>query len=199
MVPGWRLANGAATMDRKRAIRVAIDICAAIVRTIHLRHELGIACAAPELNFWRLIYGTLTDAAFLEWCKVFGADDSDTQPVHWKSIVNDQDGFRNDLLTALSVSKQEWNDYWIEMKTYRDHAVAHFDPRQVEITRYPPFDLALKSSYFFYSYLRSELSKLGDGLLPENLEDYCRRFAKKCNEAATVALGSTKHIRETVY
>jgi hypothetical protein len=86
------------------------------------------------------------------------------------------------------------------MKTYRDHAVAHFDPRQsVTIARYPSFDLALKSSYFYYLYLRAELAKLGDGLLPEDLEQYSLQFAKKCSEVATAALKATKEIRETSY
>jgi hypothetical protein len=86
------------------------------------------------------------------------------------------------------------------MKTSRDHAVAHFDPRQnVSIARYPSFDLALKSSYLYYRYLRAELAKFGDGLLPEDLEQYCLQFAKKCGEVAAVALNATKEINETAY
>jgi hypothetical protein len=187
-------------MERKQTIMAAVNILAMIVRNVHLRRELSNVCAEPALNFWRLIYGNLTDMAVLEWCKLFGADDSETQPVHWKSVAQDQDRFREKMLSSLGISREAWNEYWTEMKTYRDHAIAHFDPRQsVSISRYPPFDIALKSSYFYYAYLRSELSKLGEGLLPEDLEEYSLRFAKKCNEVATVALNATKHIRETVY
>ncbi len=130
----------------------------------------------------------------MEWCKLFGSDDSETQPVHWKSIATDHDAFRKDLLSALAISQAEWNDYWTEMKTYRDRAVAHFDPRQVSIARYPDFDLALKSTYFYYKYLRAELALLGEGLLPEDLEEYSRTFAKKCAETAAAALDATKSI-----
>jgi hypothetical protein len=144
------------------------------------------------------MYGNLTDTAALEWCKLFGADDSEKQPVHWKSIAQDQARFRVDMLNALNVSGAEWNEYWLLMKTYRDQAVAHFDPRQVSITHYPDFELALKSSYFYYTYLRAELIPLGEGLLPEDLEDYSRTFARKCGEVATVALKATSDIVETV-
>jgi len=116
---------------------VATNIFAAIVRNVHLRRELSNACAEPALNFWRLIYGNLTDAAVLEWCKLFGADDNEKQPVHWKSLVEDQDEFRNKLLASLNISRAEWDEYWKQLKAYRDHAVAHYDPRQAAITHYP--------------------------------------------------------------
>src|SRR5258706_2745388 len=181
-------------MDRKRAILVAKDILGTIVRNVHLRRELVKVCAEPKLNFWRVMYGNLTDTAALEWCKLFGSDDSETQPVHWKSIVQDHERFREDLLKALAISRAEWEGYWIELKTYRDRAVAHFDPRQISIARYPDFDLALKSSYFYYTYLRAELSTLGEGLLPEDLEQYSLQFARKCGEVAAVALNATKKL-----
>jgi hypothetical protein len=187
-------------MERKRAMLVATDILGAIVRNVHLGRELTKVCAEPELNFWRVMYGNLTDTAALEWCKLFGSDDSEKQPVHWKSIAQDQDRFREGMLRSIGISRKSWNEYWVEMKTYRDHAVAHFDPRQsVTIARYPPFDLALKSSYFYYTYLRAELAKLGEGLLPEDLEQYSLQFAKKCGEVASAALNATKDINETSY
>src|SRR5260370_32399600 len=111
-----------------------------MVGSVPLRRELAKASADPKLIFWRGMYGNLTDTAVLDWCKLFGSDDSETQPVHWKSIVQDHDLFRDAMLKALSISRTEWNDYWLEMKTYRDQAVAHFDPRQVSIPRYPHFD-----------------------------------------------------------
>jgi hypothetical protein len=175
-------------MDRKRAIVVAKDILGTIVRNVHLRRELVKVCAEPKLNFWRVMYGNLTDTAALEWCKHFGADDSEKQPVHWKSIAQDQARFRDDMLNALNVSRAEWNKYWLLMKTYRDQAVAHCDPRQVSITHYPDFELALKSSYFYYTYLRAELIPLGEGLLPEDLEDY-KEMREGCDRRAKSDFG----------
>jgi hypothetical protein len=98
-------------MERKRAILVAKDILAAIVRNVHLRRELSKVSAEPALNFWRLIYGNLTDMAVLEWCKLFGSDDSERQPVHWKSIAEDQEHFREDMLKSIGVSREARNQY----------------------------------------------------------------------------------------
>jgi hypothetical protein len=50
------------------------------------------------LNFWRVINGNLTDMAVLEWCKLFGSDDEQHQPVHRKNIVSDPNQFRTELL-----------------------------------------------------------------------------------------------------
>jgi hypothetical protein len=187
-------------MDRRQAIMVAINILATIVRNVLLRRELVKVCDNPQLNFWRVMYGNLTDTATLDWCKLFGSDDSEKQAVHWKSIVQDHEQFRKEMLKVSAISRADWDAYWLEMKTYRDHAVAHYDPRQnVSIARYPAFDLALKSSYFYYTYLRAELSKLGEGLLPESLEEYGQRFAKKAGEVAAVALDATRSIKETAY
>ena len=54
------------------------------MRTIQLRRTLHAVWADPPLNFWRVIYGNLTDMAVLEWCKLFGSDDDQNQPIHWK-------------------------------------------------------------------------------------------------------------------
>jgi hypothetical protein len=108
-------------VDRKQAIFAAVDILATIVRNVYLRRELSDVCADPALNFWRLIYGNLTDMAVLEWCKFFGADDSERQTVHWKSLAQDQDGFRDEMLSSMGISREAWNEYWAEMKTYRRH------------------------------------------------------------------------------
>lgn len=183
-------------MDRKKAILKAVDILAAVVRNIHLRRALSDVCAQPELIFWRIIYGNCTDTAVLEWCKLFGNDDKDKQPVHWKSLSSDHDQFRKEMFSELNISKDKWQDCWEEMKRYRNRAVAHFDPLQVEILNYPKFDLALKSAEFYYLYLRGELATLGEGLLPENLADYGDAFAKQSNAIAEVALHATKSFRQ---
>jgi hypothetical protein len=62
--------------DRKR-LSDAVEVLANLVRNIQLRRELSAACAAPHLNFWRVIYGDLSDIAVLEWCKLFGSDDEE--------------------------------------------------------------------------------------------------------------------------
>ena len=64
-----------------------------LVRNIHLRRQLSAVRADPHLVFWRLIYGDLSDIVVLEWCKLFGSDDDERQPLHWKNVIPDHPNF----------------------------------------------------------------------------------------------------------
>jgi hypothetical protein len=186
-------------MISRRTLIEVVDILASLVRNIQLRRALSAACAEPHLNFWRVIYGDLTDLAVLEWCKLFGSDDEERQPLHWKNVVGDHNQFRSALFSALSISAIEWSAYWTEMKRYRDQAVAHYDPRRSEITNYPKFDLALGSAYVYYSYVVSELRKVGIEQIPADLEEYSNSFALKCKVVAIPAVDATKEVEADFY
>ena len=165
-----------------------------VVRSAQLKRALSTVDPHPALNFWRLIYGNLLDVAVLEWCKVFGTD---TEPTHWKRVVADHDAFRSALLAALKIDQASWAAYWEKMKTYRDTLVAHhFDDSPV--THYPTLDLAIESCYFYYSYLITELRRLGETCFPDDLRDYSARFATQAKEIVEIALASTAKIKERV-
>src|ERR1035437_7703080 len=40
-------------------------------------------------------------------------DDSETQPVHWKSIVQNNEQLREDLVKALEISRADVDAYWL--------------------------------------------------------------------------------------
>jgi hypothetical protein len=183
-------------MDRKR-LSDAVEVLANLVRNIHLRRELSAVCAEPQLNFWRVIYCDLTDIAVLEWCKLFGDDDEEHQPIHWKNVVSDQVQFRNDLFSGLRIYESKWRSYWGEMKRYRDQTVAHHDPRRFEIKNYPKFDLALESAYFYYEFIVGELHKMGIEQQPNDLRDYSRAFAAQCRDIANAAMKATETDRRS--
>lgn len=185
-------------MESKQRLLETVEILVNLVRNIRLRRELESVCADPPLNFWRLIYGDLTDIAVLEWCKLFGSDDSEKQPAHWKNIVPDRDNFMHVLLTRLNVSLDQWKSYWDALKRYRDQSVAHHDHRRVQIKSYPIFDLALLSAYFYYEVVVTELSKLGVDKLPKDLMTYGDAFADLCRDIATAAMKATESFQETV-
>jgi len=185
-------------VDRKEAMRAAVDLLATVVRNVRLRRELSKACPEPHLNFWRLIYGNCTDTAVQDWCKLFGADGGNNQALHRKTLTADADQFRQDLFNALGIKEDEWKAYWQEIKTYRDRSVAHFDPRRVEIKTYPKFDLALESAYFYYDYLRAELAKVGVTQMPASLRDYSDDLADQSRDIAKAALIATKGFEEKV-
>ncbi|MFZ0589341.1 MAG: hypothetical protein WAM39_02545 [Bryobacteraceae bacterium] len=114
-------------MRRKQQLVMAINTIANLIRSVHLKRSLAAIDPNPALNFWRLLYGQLLDIAVLDWCKLFGSDDEEHQPVHWKNVFEDHDGFRSDMLKAVNATKSDWDAYWKEMKTYRDTHVAHLD------------------------------------------------------------------------
>ena len=183
---------------RMQHLLSTVEIIASLVRTIHLRRTLHAVSPAPPLVFWRVIYGNLTDLAVLEWCKLFGSDDEQNQPVHWKNIASDPEQFRNELLSALGIYESKWRSYWAEMKRYRDRVVAHHDQRRVEIKNYPTFDLALESAYFYYDFVVAELRKHGVDQQPKDLRAYCRDFASQCRDIATAATAATSSFTERV-
>jgi hypothetical protein len=123
---------------------------------------------------------------------LFGADGAANQALHWKNVAADVDRFRQDLLGALGLTKAQWQAYWNEMKTYRDQAVAHFDPKRVNIKSYPEFDLALESAYFYHDCLRAELAKIGVTQMPVSLRDYGDDFAAQSHDIAKAALSATE-------
>ena len=185
--------------DRKQNLLSIVEIIASLIRTIQLRRTFHAVSPKPPLVFWRVIYGNLTDVAVLEWCKLFGSDDGQNQPVHWKNIASDPDRFREELFSHLGIYESKWRSYWAEMKRYRDLSVAHHDPRRVEIKNYPTFDLALESAYFYYDFVVSELRKHGIDQQPKDLRVYARDFGAQCNGIARAAIEGTASFKERVY
>jgi hypothetical protein len=184
--------------DRRKQLLNVVEILGSLIRNIALKKALHRANADPHLNFWRLIYGNQMDVPVLEWCKLFGSDDADRQPVHWKNMVTDQDVFRNGLLEDLGIDRASWDAYWEEMKKYRDMNVAHHDLGGESISFFPKLDHALNSAFYYYDYVRSELKKMGTDQQPSDVRKYARDFEDKCVEVATAAMAATAHIKETV-
>jgi hypothetical protein len=184
--------------DRKRLSEAAY-VLVNLVRNIHLGRELRAVCADPQLAFWRLIYGDLSDIAVLEWCKLFGSDDEERQPLHWKNVVSDTVQFRNELFSRLEIYESKWRSYWNEIKRYRDQSVAHHDARRSAIPNYPKFDLALESAYFYYEFILTELRKVGIDHNPRDLREYSKAFAAQCREIASAAMQATESFKEKVY
>jgi hypothetical protein len=78
-----------------------------------------------ESEFWTYTIDAHLLRAVMDWCMVFGAD---SNRVHWKKVVLDesaQSDFRRHLLDRLSLSKDEWEAYWITMTTFRNDFAAH--------------------------------------------------------------------------
>lgn len=179
-----------------------IGIIAAFVRSVHLKRAMHGVEPNPHLNFWHVIYGNLLDMAVIDWCKLFGSDHEEHQPVHWKNVVaNDKhDEFRAGLFAAIGVTREEWFTYWEEMKDYRDKQAAHFDPTFFDkARRFPDFDLALEAAYYYYHWILEDMRSRGVQLrYPDDIRDYCQRFSEKAKEVAIKAINATADLKETV-
>jgi hypothetical protein len=184
---------------RQQQLTDIVQTLASIVRNIQLRRALHDVCPEPHLNFWRLIYGDLTDFAVVECCKLFGSDDEQHQTTHWKNVVSDREQFGGDLLASLKLSMEEFFEYWQEMKGYRDMPVAHHDPGRRNILNFPNFNLALESTYFYYDYANGELQALGFQENPKDIRRYAMDFANQSKVIAAAAMEATKTISEKVY
>ncbi len=146
-------------------------------------------------NYWILIYNNFLDIAVMEWCKIFG---SNKEPTHWKTLVDDHDIFRQNLLKALNIDDAAWKSYWMGMKDYRDTQVAHhqYNPN---ITHYPNLNIALESSFYYYNWLISKLRSLAISSFPDDLKDYYSRFVDQALNFADVSFQATKDIKERVF
>jgi hypothetical protein len=184
--------------DRPRQLVETGEVLGALVRNILLKRALHTADPNPRLIFWRIQYGNLMDLAVIDWCKLFGSDDAERQPIHWKNIADDQDRFRSALLKALAMTREDWESYWQGMKKYRDFTAAHHDPRRAEIANYPVLDKALDSAFFYFEYIQHEMRKLGEDLQPADVRMYATAFEANCLEIARIALDATKDVAETV-
>jgi hypothetical protein len=188
-------------MSREEQLIETVNVVANLIRSVHLKRVLADLDAEPALNFWRVMHGNLLDMGVIEWCKLFGSDDADHQKIHWKNVIpqNEQDAFRAGMLETLGIDKKQFDEYWKEMKNYRDQHAAHRDFHKNDVTHYPIFDLALESTYVYYDYLITELRKEGVSRFPDDIRGYCDKFAAQARKIAEQALAATKEFKEEVH
>ena len=145
--------------------------------------------------YWILTFNNFFDLAILEWCKVFGTD---SEPTHWKTIVDDHEAFRTGLLSCIGLNESEWNRYWVEVKDYRNNIIAHFK-KNPRVQQYPSLDIIINSTFYYYEWLVKALDKRGIRQEPENLEEYYYKCLNQAEVFSEKAYNSTKNIKEKVY
>ena len=180
------------TMDLK-LINNHQAILVQIIRSIQLKKVLSDIDPEPDLNFWRLIHGGFLDLSVIEWCKIFGENSENT---HWKVLVDSDEGksnFRDNLFSHLSISSAQWDENWNHLKDYRNDHVAHHN-RDSSVAKYPDLDIALNSSFYYYSYLEG----LTEGDRIDTIEAYAERFYKQSRQIAEQAVAATSIFNETV-
>jgi hypothetical protein len=146
-------------------------------------------------NYWLLIQNNFFDFAILEWCKIFGTD---SEPTHWKKIVDDPASFRTKLLARVKLNETDWKDYWDNMIAYRNNLISHYQ-KDPNVKTYPDFDKAIEASYYYYEYLIWKLRSSGNKEYSDNLKDYYDRYLEQAIRFSETAYSSTKDIKEKVY
>jgi hypothetical protein len=76
-------------------------------------------------EFWTTTINAHLLRAIIDWCMVFGTESNE---LHWKKVVtgkNIQRDFRRHLLSASSMTQNQWDDYWRDMTTFRNKYTAH--------------------------------------------------------------------------
>lgn len=136
-------------MNRRTRLRRTGLLCLHCLRNLaFLRAAHATRQRWAGQQFWVTTHNNFLDTAVLEWCKVFG----DKRAKHdWRKVVTDQDVFFTHLLDHLRLKEAAFDEYNVEMRTYRDKFIAHLD--EENRMNIPNMTLAIKSTQFLYRWL----------------------------------------------
>ncbi|MEW6660446.1 MAG: hypothetical protein AB1424_17510 [Thermodesulfobacteriota bacterium] len=155
----------------------------------HLIYQRELNYLHKEFNiqseFWVHTMDAHLRDACIHWCMVFGSDKSN--PTHWKNLFDsetkkEEDSFRQALFKEVGFDKQTWNEYWNNMKNFRDKYVAH---REVDFKAPVPYlNKALEVAFVFDDWVRGFISYID---LEDNIYTYfeelpLRKSAEKLRE-----------------
>ena len=139
-------------MTRRDRLRRTGHLCLHSLRNLafyRAAHEARKVWAGKQ--FWASSHNNFLDIAVLEWCKVFG----DKRAKHYwdKAVLNKHDFFPQ-LLDHLRLTDDFFDQYILEMRTYRDKFLAHLDEENV--MNIPNMTPAIKSAQFLYQWIISK-------------------------------------------
>lgn len=181
--------------EREKKLRRVALKCGDFARQLSYHRAISKYQGSLKLNFWIATYNNAIDLAVLDWFHLFGYHNDD---LHWKNIVTDIPGFRNELYNVIKVNDSEFNAYWEEIKIYRDKDVAHIEIRPV--SNVPNMTMALKAVSFYYQTVLKELYGFRNySNWPIDLMDYHRRSFEQTQHIVTIAYEATRDFSEKVY
>ena len=106
-------------------------------------------------EFWTLTIDAHLLRAAINWCMVFGSDESNL--THWKRLAVTEleechKNFREGLFKATGLKQDTWQQYWKSMTDFRNKYAAH---RELPFTNpVPNFDTALAVAYYYDNWVR---------------------------------------------
>lgn len=178
---------------RVENLRSVARLLSIFARQVEVKRALEAANGEPHLDFWRVMYGGLSNLGVIEWCKLFGAVGSNR--LHWRHVYADREGeFRIGLHAATAMDDVAFTACQREIKRWRDIDFAHFDPDAERPSNYPHFGTALHAADFYYSWVQAELGEQDHYLFPASLTAFRQTVRPDYDNAAALALASTKHL-----
>jgi len=188
-------------MPTPHAVDDTMHLIAAYVRNVALGRAMFNSGVYPHLNFWRVLQGNCMDMAAIEWCKLFGNDDKNNQPSHWKNVVPavEHDAFRSGLYAVTGLMEQQWRAYRDTILEYRNRMAAHLDEPSKRPPNFPTYDKALLAASYYYDHIMSDARvRAANPDYPDDLMQYEDDFEVQALEIAKIALAATDHFEETV-
>jgi hypothetical protein len=139
-------------MTRRERIRRVAILCCHCLRNLAFYKagwRDGEFIHKKPSQFWINVNGNFIDICVLEWCKLFGLKRDEH---YWEKVITDRASFFDGLIKLLSLSKDEFEAYVQEVRSYRDKFIAHLDsekvmniPKQLLIVQ--------QSASYLYDYL----------------------------------------------
>ena len=134
-------------------------------------------------EFWKLTSDAHLLRATITWCMVFG---SDTNSTHWKQLSTTTS--QTDYQQYLGLSGDQRQQYWNDMKDFRDKYAAHHDPDFANPV--PNFDVALKVAFYYDHWVRKlifpdTVEEPALGSFARSLQETAVPFVEKLMEATT--------------
>ena len=112
-----------------------------------------------ENEFWVQTTDAHLFRSVIDWCMIFGANNS---AIHWKRVVNgaaDQEDLRQHLLSQSGQEASEWDSYWKSMISFRNGYAAH----RAGADQYPsvPFmDKSLQVAIAYDKWIRARINSI---------------------------------------
>ncbi|MEB0043090.1 hypothetical protein [Pseudomonas sp. MH10] len=176
-------------MDRTKLLACAEMNCISFVNNLALsgatREQLGRGRVLS--NFWSQISRNALDLAVLDWCHAFGQQND---ALHWKKVFpDDEDTFRENMLTSMEVSFDEFKQFREQMKVCRDKDLAHLELRNISMI--PAMNKAIHSMVFYYHQIQCAKRELGMHCRDQTLYEWFDSASARFDRDAELAFGAT--------
>jgi hypothetical protein len=167
-------------MDIEIQIRVTAELCCETVRNAAYYKSGWTSPRDLKRNnqdFWVNLNGNFLDIAVLSWCFNFGDKKAEFK---WQNLFDDEETFEQGMYSHLKCTKEEFEDYILSMRTYRDKCVAHRDRYLSESSKikYPDLIMAIESSCFLFNELRSTYKEMNDLFSIKDLNKFYKQRLK---------------------